>query len=188
MQAEIVPPFPFSKDCRMMKIPVVSRLGNATFCNSFQYGHLLWNLKDDPEQLVPVDDPEKEAEFINAIMEALKDCCAPEEQYIRLGISPDIRYDGKRVLEERKKVPTFESFEITKKYQWTPSAKNIFIGMLSLMEEKDTECYFASLEEEMNASGKTTVGREVFEHLAEKFYSTDKGKVFYFLNKLERIR
>lgn len=187
-EVQITPPLPFSKDCRLMKIPVISRLGNATFCNSFQYGHMLWDLKEDPNQLMPVDNPRLEAEFINELIRQMRACDAPEEQYVRLGLTPGITYDGGKVVSDRAKALTFDSFTITRKYQWTQSAKHIFIGMLSLLEEGQVEEYFQALAEEMNAGGKMTVERGCFERLAEKFYSRDKGKIFYFLNKLERTR
>lgn len=187
-EAQITPPLPFSKDCRLMKIPVISRLGNATFCNSFQYGHMLWDLKEDPNQLMSVDNPRLEAEFINELIRQMRACDAPEEQYVRLGLTSGITYDGGKVVSDRAKALTFDSFTITRKYQWTQSAKHIFIGMLSLLEEGQVEEYFQALEEEMNAGGKMTVERGCFERLAEKFYSRDKGKIFYFLNKLERTR
>lgn len=187
-EAELTEALPFSKDCRLMKIPVISRLANMTFCNSFQYGHMLWDLNRDPKQLNSLDDPQKEAEFINALIREMKVCDAPEEQYVRLGISPETEYSGEKVLEDRKHVLTFDSFEITKKYKWTPSSRNIFIGMLSLLEERQVDEYFRVLDEDMKSTGKTLVERENFEHVAEKMYSKDKNKIFYFLNKLERTR
>ena len=187
-EAEIREAFSFSKDCKLLKIPVISRLSNMTFCNSFQYGHMLWNLKDDPDQLSPVNNPQKESELINALIQALKECDTPEEQFIRLGIDPNTTYDANRVLSDRKKAVTFDSFEITKKFEWTPNARNIFIGMLSLLEERQVNEYFQALDNEMKSTGKTLVERENFEHIAEKFYSKDHNKIFYFLNKLERTR
>jgi len=186
--AELIPPLSFSKNCKLVKIPVISRLANATFCNSFQYGHLLWDLRKDPEQLTSLDAPQKEAEFINAIIREMKACDAPKEQFVRLGISPEVIYTAKRVLSDREKILTFDSFAVTKKYQWTASARNIFIGMLSLLEEHQVDEYFQALDEEMCKTGSTLVERVNFNSIAEKFYSKDPGKIFFFLNKLERTR
>ena len=60
--------------------------------------------------------------------------------------------------------------------------------MLSLLEERQVNEYFQALDNEMKSTGKTLVERENFEHIAEKFYSKDHNKIFYFLNKLERTR
>ena len=179
---------PFSKGAMVMKIPNMSRLANATFCNSFQYGNLLFDLKEDPEQLNPIDNPSLEAHIINELIGAMKRYDAPEEQFVRLGLDPDHIYDATRVLEDRSGQLSFDSFEITKRYSWTDDAKNIFIGMLSLLAENQIEEYFSMLDQLMVEQKKSEVTREEFVVLAKHFYSENDGKVFYFLNKLSRIR
>lgn len=179
---------PFSKESMVMKIPNRSRLGNATFCNSFQYGNLLFDLESDPEQVNPLDDPALEAEIINILISTMQMYDAPTEQFIRLGLDPDCTYDAERVLLDRTKRHSFDSFEITKQYQWTDDAKNIFIGMLSLLDEKQANEYFALLEKLMEERKKTEVSRDEFVELAKHFYSKNEGKVFYFLSKLSRVR
>ncbi|PNV59104.1 sulfatase [Clostridium sp. chh4-2] len=187
-EVEICGPLPFTRGCKVMKIKNQSRLANATFCNSFQYGNMLFDLKRDPEQLSPVDDPAMEAVMVNALIRKLKESDAPKEQFERLGIDPDVVYDEKRIVEDRQRSVTFDSFEITKKYRWLGEAKNIFIGMLSLLAENQTDEYFSSIEKVMEESGDECVERKHFEQIAKKFYSDQEGKVFYFLNKLARIR
>lgn len=179
---------PFSKGAMVMKIPNMSRLANATFCNSFQYGNLLFNLKEDPEQLHPIDNPNLEAQIINELIATMKRNDAPAEQFVRLGLDSEHTYDAKRVLADRTEQMSFDSFEITKRYSWTNDAKNIFIGMLSLLAENQIEEYFSMLERLMEEQNKSEVTREEFVALAKHFYSENDGKVFYFLNKLSRIR
>lgn len=187
-KAEICGPLPFTKGARVMKIPVPSRLANATFCNSFQYGNLLFDLASDPEQLNPLDNPEEEARMINAMLVQMKASDAPEEQYIRLGLDPNCIYNAERVLSDRKVRPSFDNFPITAEYSWEPDARNIFIGMLSLMGDNRIEEYFEALRCVMAETNSTIVTRAHFENLARKFYSDNDGKIFYFLNKLSRIR
>lgn len=187
-EIEMCGPLPFTKGIRVMKIKNQSRLANATFCNSFQYGNMLFDLKNDPEQLNPIDDPEKEADMINTLIGKMKESDAPEEQYERLGLKKDVVYDSDLVKQEREEVVTFENFEITKEYQWSDEAKNIFIGMLSLLDENQIDEYFESIRRVMKESGDMKVERKHFEIVAKKFYSDNDGKVFYFLNKLARIR
>lgn len=186
--AEIRGPLPFTKGAKVMKIPVPSRLANATFCNSFQYGNMLFDLRSDPEQLNPLDNPDLEARMINAMLEQLRESSAPEEQYARLGLDPDCVYDAKRVIRDRAARPSFDSFPITAEYNWSPDARNIFIGMLSLMGEDRIEEYFTALRRVMAETKSTTVTRAHFEQLARQLYSNNDGKIFYFLNKLSRIR
>lgn len=181
-------PFSFTRGCRVMKIKNQSRLANATFCNSFQYGNMLFDLRTDPEQLNPLNDPAKEAELVNALIFKLIECDAPEEQFERLGLDPKETYEADRIINDRQRAVTFDSFEITNKYCWSDDAKNIFIGMLSLLEENQTVEYFAAIDEIMKNSGSVKVERKHFEQIAKRFYSDNEGKVFYFLNKLARIR
>lgn len=186
-RAEIAGPFPFTKGAKVMKIPVISRLANATFCNSFQYGSFLFDLKEDPKQQNSIDDPEKEAMLINALVAELKKVDAPAEQYERLGIRAEEFCQPQDVLVQRQHRPSFESFPLTARYQWTDEAKHIFIGMLSLVGENRIDEYFVQLEEVIKSFGSPTVTRAHFEDMARRFYSEDPGKIFYFLNKLARL-
>ena len=181
-------PLPFTRGCRLMRIKNQSRLANATFCNSFQYGSMLFDLENDPEQLNPIDDPAKEAEMVNALILKMKESDAPSEQFERLGLDPEIIYDAGRIRQDREQAVSFDSFEITGKYEWSDEAKNIFVGMLSLLAENQTEEYFAAIHEVMKETGDRRVERKHFEKIARKFYSDNEGKVFYFLNKLARVR
>ena len=179
--------FDFTKGCRVMKIPNGSRLKNATFCNSFQYGDKLFNLTEDPEQLNAIEDYETEARMLNAMIRLMKDTDAPLEQYTRMGISKDIDYKTSDVEEMKSKGATFESFEVTAKYEWTEDAKQIFIGMLSLIPENRVQEYFERIDKVMDTDQGNLVKRQHFEPIAEAMYSEDQSKVFYFLNKLTRI-
>ena len=187
-RAETIDPLPFTKGCRVMRIPNVSRLKNATFCNSFQYGHLLWDLEADPHQTHPLDDPELEARMMNALVQELQRHAAPPEQFQRLGLEPGRRYTGRQVLRQREEALSFQSFEATGRYSWSPDAKNIFIGMLSLLPASRNQEFFEALDAVMTKDAAQTVERRHFEALARQFYSENEGAVFYFLNKLSRTR
>lgn len=179
---------PGTKDVDIMRIPVESRLANATFCNSFQYGNLLFDLKTDPEEINPIKDDEIEAKMINALIKKLLESDAPIEQFERLGLDKNCIYTCDKVRKDREEAITFDSFEITKKYSWTHEAKNIFIGMLSLLKEDQVKEYFEDIETVMKETNSSTVERKHFEKLSKKYYSENEGKIFYFLNKLARIR
>jgi len=51
-----------------------------------EFGTLLFDLKNDPEQKNPLNNPVKEAEMIELMKKIMKENDAPEEQYQRLGI------------------------------------------------------------------------------------------------------
>lgn len=186
--AEVCGPLPFTKGAKVMKIPVRSRLANATFCNSFQYGNLLFDLDNDPEQIHPIDDPALEAKMIGELIRKMEESDAPQEQYQRLGLAYRESYDEERVRNERRERLSFSSFPVTAEYEWEEDAKQIFIGMLSLIGENRMDEYFDALREVMALEGERVVKRKHFEILAKRFYSEDEGKIFYFINKLARVR
>ena len=184
---EIIGPLPYSKGCKLMKIKNQSRLKNATFCNSFQYGNKLFNLENDPNQINALDEPLIEARFLNALIEKMKESDAPSEQYERLGLISEKEYKVDDVINDRCSVLSFDSFEITRKYQWEQNAQHIFIGFLSLLDETQINDYFETLDEVMSLEKSNTVTRKHFEILAKKYYSNNEKMNFYFLNKLERV-
>lgn len=187
-KAEIAGPFAFSKGARMLKVPVPNKLHNATFCNSFQYGNLLFDLESDPEQLHPLEDPETEAELINELLRLMKENEAPAEQYERLGLVPELRYTARDVERERTQRVKFEDMPISAEFSWTDEAKRIFIGMLALVGEDRIDEYLDKIREVMARSGQREVTRDHFAQLARCFYSDNEQKIFFFLNKLSRIR
>ncbi len=57
---------------------------NIKGVNSF--GHLLFDLRDDPQQQHPIHDEAIEARMINLLIRLMKENDAPAEQYRRLGL------------------------------------------------------------------------------------------------------
>lgn len=185
-QMETAEAFSFTKGCRVMKIPCASRLKNATFCNSFQYGHLLWDLRNDPEQKTSLNDPETEAELINAMIILMKKNDAPPEQYERMGLDPEKLYDRKSVLKDRTQKLQIEEMESMDSYEWSDDAKNIFTGMLALIPSRRNGEFLTAFHEVMQQSAATVIERKHLKAMAHNFYSDDENKVFYFIHKLSR--
>lgn len=80
-KAELSEPLPFTKNMPVLKLPFKVR-----GTNPYQFGNALYDLKNDPLQLNPVDDPETEKKMIQAMKEEMIRFNAPEEQFERLGI------------------------------------------------------------------------------------------------------
>ena len=95
--AKLQEPFSFTKDCPVLKLPIK----NADMAQ-FRYGSKLYDLSNDPEQLHPIDDPNKEVELINEIARIMRENDAPQEQYIRLGIPEDGSMTREQLLKQRK--------------------------------------------------------------------------------------
>ena len=74
-------PLPFSKGCRVMKIPTSRRLHPSTKRT------LLFDLQSDPHQQYPLNDPAIERRMIEHLLDLMRQCQAPPEQYARLGLA-----------------------------------------------------------------------------------------------------
>jgi len=81
-RAEMHPPFSFTRGIPTMKIPTGA--WHAGKRDVFQTR--LWDVENDPEQTVPVEDPAAEAAMIDHMLRLMRECDAPQEQYTRLGL------------------------------------------------------------------------------------------------------
>jgi len=80
-RAEWAEPFSFTKGCGVMKIPRARRpRGEAIMHNE------LYDLESDPQQNNPLDAPEIEQRMTSLMIELMRECDAPSEQYDRLGL------------------------------------------------------------------------------------------------------
>lgn len=77
----LAPPFNFTKGLQVLRIPAREKYKGV---NSF--GHLLFDLRDDPQQQHPIHDEAIEARMINLLIRLMKENDAPAEQYRRLGL------------------------------------------------------------------------------------------------------
>lgn len=82
------PPFSFTKGCRLLKMRSTDKYRIACF------GHLLYDVENDPLQLEPLDDPALEKELSAAMVRAMQENDAPSEQYYRLGLESYIAAEG----------------------------------------------------------------------------------------------
>ena len=73
-------PFSFTKECRTMQIPGVM------WVNPHDFGTLLFDLENDPEQEHPINAPEIEDKMIAHLIRLMRENDAPPEQYERLGL------------------------------------------------------------------------------------------------------
>ena len=80
---QLAEPFSFTKGCRTMKIAA----GRGCSRSIHRFGTLLFDLKHDPAQEHPIDDPELEARMIKLMVQLMKDNDAPPEQFERLGLA-----------------------------------------------------------------------------------------------------
>ncbi|MDD3253424.1 MAG: sulfatase [Lachnospiraceae bacterium] len=84
--AELMPGFSFTKGTPLMKINAMEDTSGDTTMKS-SLGTVLYDLKQDPYQMHPIRDEEKEAELQAAMIALMKENDAPSEQYERLGFN-----------------------------------------------------------------------------------------------------
>lgn len=88
-QAKLYSGFEFTDGVPVLQIPVDERYDKKAYyrySDHMKYGTLLFNRKNDPEQLEQLDNPEVEQRLVEKMIELMKENEAPAEQYIRLGL------------------------------------------------------------------------------------------------------
>ncbi|MEC9496952.1 MULTISPECIES: sulfatase [Escherichia] len=78
----LVPPLRFTKGLQVLRIPAQEKYKGLN-----QFGHLLFDLQDDPQQLHPIHDDAIESRMIELLIQLMKDNDAPPEQFQRLGLA-----------------------------------------------------------------------------------------------------
>lgn len=74
----------FSQGMPVPQIPVLTKA-----LNQFQQEDLLFDLKQDPEQEHPIDDPALKEKMCQRMAELMRTADAPPEQFFRMGLSPE---------------------------------------------------------------------------------------------------
>ena len=85
-QAELAPPFPFSKRMPLLKIDSGRRWQPAFPDAAHPHGHLLFDVQADPRQARAVQDAAVEQRLCAAMVRHFAACAAPPEQYARMGL------------------------------------------------------------------------------------------------------
>lgn len=128
MGAELHKPFPFTKGCPVLQIPV-----DHFECNGAIYGSKLFDVQADPGQLHELDDPANEARLARALVCCMKENCAPVEQFERLGLSQnegDISEES--VLADRKALEQARKPVVLQDVSWEVGAQNCFWTLLNM--------------------------------------------------------
>ncbi|MEY8446294.1 sulfatase-like hydrolase/transferase [Enterococcus ratti] len=64
-------------------------LAVSTFIDSYSVGHLLFDLKEDPKQENPLNNPELEKKMMEQLVKMMDQIEAPTSEYVRLGLLED---------------------------------------------------------------------------------------------------
>lgn len=84
-QAELVEGGRYSNNCKVLKVPTKHAMGSFA-----SYPDMLYDKKEDPDQLNSIDNPELIKDMTAKLVKAMRQADAPDWQFIRLGIDKDI--------------------------------------------------------------------------------------------------
>ncbi|MGX9798843.1 hypothetical protein ACWYVZ_01990 [Pediococcus acidilactici] len=62
-----------------------------TYIDSYSIGHLLFDLKKDPEQLSPIKNKEIEERMLKKLVKIMNQIEAPDSEYRRLGLTKELK-------------------------------------------------------------------------------------------------
>ena len=83
--ATLSPPLPWTQGVPVLQIP--ARHPKSRAWDAPRFGTYLYHLKQDPQQLAPIEDPVAEARMATLLMRLMAESDAPQEQYQRLGLA-----------------------------------------------------------------------------------------------------
>lgn len=99
-KAELAEPFPFTKGTPLLKFPVEDFFNRVM--PKYRFGNRLLKLGADGRTQENMENGEKEAELLNAMVRLMQENDAPKEQYQRLGLVPDGEITPKMVQKEKQ--------------------------------------------------------------------------------------
>ncbi len=85
--AELSEPFSFTKGLRLLKVDASVRPGKTGADRQISFPTALYDLKNDPNQETPINNPDVETAMCRHIIRLLKQNDAPLEQFDRLGLN-----------------------------------------------------------------------------------------------------
>lgn len=155
--------FSFTKGCPLWKIPKgagggecdfsdllihgkdgegARHIDNNSLVNAADFGDLLFDMKEDPNQERPLDDGEIKAYMANLLQRAMKENDCPPEQFERIGLVGAGAVPGENQIHPL----------ILPELQWSKGAVNTYHALMRFIPEKQEEEAMAVLTREISAA------------------------------------
>ncbi|MDC7124986.1 MAG: sulfatase [Spirochaetales bacterium] len=147
---KLVEPFDFTKGCRTMKINAI-----PGFINPVQYGSKLFDLKDDPKQLVEIDAPEVEVRLTCEIARMMKLNDAPSEQYERMGIQKDGNFSLEMLAAQRDASKASEYIAELDGFGYQSGVFNQLMALLNITPEAQRQVLLEGFIDYLSVSSST---------------------------------
>ena len=136
--ATLAQPFNFTKGLQTLKLDASSH--GSPFGNMFRFGNRLYDLKNDPKEREPLDNPALELKMINEMIEKMRETDAPKEQYERLGLHPGMTSED--ILVAREAHARSLEDACIEGIAFTKEAQSVFLALHSLMHGQEIEAPF----------------------------------------------
>ncbi len=136
-KAEFVDPLPNTKGCKVIKTPA-----KICYVSPVNFGTKLFDLATDPQQKMPLDDPELEAQMATMLVKEMRLADAPSEQFERLGLPTEGNVTSEYILTTREIELNDQTPECLGDCTWTSEARNIWRAWAKMMppEALDATC------------------------------------------------
>lgn len=179
---ELAGPFTFTKGVRLMKIPVSEAAGQSS--GTYRFGTKLYDLKADPGELTPIEDPKTELRLINRMRDLMLENDAPAEQYQRMGIPQDRPMTMEELTAQKAAVEENEAKAPVEGFAWEPEAKEQFLALSMFAQRPGLPQDFAAFGK---ARGTEKVDGAVMEAFVKEIFPQEAwGPVLNLLNTLGR--
>jgi arylsulfatase A-like enzyme len=161
---EIAEPFSFTKGCKTMRIEepdIVSSISSV-------FGTLMFDLKNDPHQEHPIEDPELEAKMIKLLVKLMKESDAPLEQFERLGVpfDGDVKDKHLRVRENREGIVGFIG---NTEIMWRNKGKSMYSLFLGVFPRDFHANFIKTLENKIKKENKREIDEDFLVEFVRKF-------------------
>lgn len=120
-KAEFAEPLPNSKGCRVLKTPA-----HGSYVSPVNFGTKLFDVKADPRQAHPIDDPVLEAKMATLLVREMAKAGAPAEQFERLGLPADGEVTAQMILDARDADNVYQTPDCLPGAVWSQEAKNVW--------------------------------------------------------------
>ena len=203
-KASIAPPFSFTKNCPVLKIPKeggisgtdfadlltgsgnrerAQHIDNNSLTDAANFGDLLFDLEADPNEAAPIENVKEELRMARLLIRAMVENDAPEEQFVRLGLPV-----GREVTEEdikqlhkiREKAFTPP---VVPEYIWEKSAVQTFHALMQFVPQGKKEEASVKLEREIRENNQQPVTYDEILSMIPLVIEKDfQNMVYYFVS------
>lgn len=180
---EIQQPFPFTKDCQLMKI----KAGEG-FVNAFQFGSKLFDIGNDPNQTQEIENLEVELSLIEKMAKQMQRNHAPAEQFVRLGIPESGQMTEEELIAQKELVRKEGQLTILPNYPWERAAENQLRALLNITAVENRFALLNQFEEFVLKSEFEGVSTETVHEFIETIYEKEqRAMAQYFTGLAGRI-